>query len=778
MTALVAVVAIAIGTLLLGECQLASADEGQFRFPSTGVSVEDHAVLLAVDDVSLPLKRNLAYFITKPDVRPEPILSPSRDNRDAPDYLATHFYGTVLHDEDRFRMWYYPCHLGRNPDWPAELQAQADRWEIAIVPGPLCYAESDDGIHWTKPNLGQLLFKGSRDNNAIDLPSALTANATIIKDESDPDPQRRYKLVFWSQYDPYDYPTMRLATSPDGIQWTTVPGAPLEAFLEHASFYQFGGKYIVNAQTFLPGESGRNRGRQGAAWISTDFDHWIQEGVESFALPYAEGPRRDEVHLGVGAASFGNVLVGLYCIWHNDADFANISGDFGLVVSNDGIAFREPVKGFPWLTAAESPATPVDGKDYTTVLCQANGIVNVGDETRIYHGRWRNVGWKPGMSEEDYYAEVALATIPRDRWGALGLVDEEKEGSVWSTAVQLPETGCTLALNADGIASMRVEIADEDFNPLPGHSGEHSGRAGDVDGLDREVAWPGEDLLNLAGQTVRFRIHMKKKADASPRLYALYLRALEAGSSVNTLETRTTANGNAFAIIQSATVPAPTLLVCAMDAESTLRNDPYGHTGAVLNPQGWNVIALDLPCHGTEQREGEPAQLAGWRYRVERGENIVTDWRRRVDEVLAHLVETGIAEPNRFVVEGTSRGGYMACQAAAGNPAIRAIAVYSPVTDLRGLSEFDGMADDALTAQLSLVNVAGDLVDRPVWIMIGSQDIRVGTGHAIEFARRIAAVADERVVDAKATLHVMPTKGHSSTNEWHNEAAAWILSLD
>lgn len=241
---------------------------------------------------------------------------------------------------------------------------------------------------------------------------------------------------------------------------------------------------------------------------------------------------------------------------------------------------------------------------------------------------------------------------------------------------------------------------------------------------------------------------------------------------------RTTPGGVAFALIQAETLPAPTLLLCALDAETTLTKDPYAHTGKVLHPMGWNVIAIDLPCHGTDQREGEPAQLEGWRYRVEHGENIVTDWRRRVDDVLAHLVQAGISQPGRFVAEGTSRGGYMACQAVAGNPAIRAVAAYSPVTDLRGLREFDGMENDALTEQLSLVHAADALVDRPLWIMIGSQDARVGTDRAVAFARRVVAVADERKQDGKVTLHVMPTKGHSSTNEWHDEAAAWMLSLE
>jgi hypothetical protein len=29
----------------------------------------------------------------------------------------------------------------------------------------------------------------------------------------------------------------------------------------------------------------------------------------------------------------------------------------------------------------DSPVTPVAGKNYPTILCQANGILNVGDET-------------------------------------------------------------------------------------------------------------------------------------------------------------------------------------------------------------------------------------------------------------------------------------------------------------------------------------------------------------------------------------------------------------
>jgi hypothetical protein len=107
-----------------------------FLFPTTGVKTERNAVLLAIDDASLPLKRNLCCYLSKPKVRREPVLTPSRENPLAPGYLAAHFYGTVLFDQGKFRMWYYPCHLGRNPDWLTTEQSP-----VTPVPGKQSLAE-------------------------------------------------------------------------------------------------------------------------------------------------------------------------------------------------------------------------------------------------------------------------------------------------------------------------------------------------------------------------------------------------------------------------------------------------------------------------------------------------------------------------------------------------------------------------------------------------------------------------------------------------------------
>src|SRR5688572_32871222 len=95
-----------------------------FHFPATGTRVEKSAVLLAIDDVSWPLRKNLCLTLSKPDVRSEPVLTPNAENPNAPDALAAHFYGTVLHDEGTFRMWYYPCSFKQGDAVPKGVPLQ------------------------------------------------------------------------------------------------------------------------------------------------------------------------------------------------------------------------------------------------------------------------------------------------------------------------------------------------------------------------------------------------------------------------------------------------------------------------------------------------------------------------------------------------------------------------------------------------------------------------------------------------------------------------------
>jgi pimeloyl-ACP methyl ester carboxylesterase len=238
---------------------------------------------------------------------------------------------------------------------------------------------------------------------------------------------------------------------------------------------------------------------------------------------------------------------------------------------------------------------------------------------------------------------------------------------------------------------------------------------------------------------------------------------------------RTTPSGAPFALLPAQPGgPAPTLLLLALAAADTLVTEPYCLVGRLLYARGWNVLSLDLPCHGADRRPGEPPQLEGWAERVRSGEDIAVGFQTRVNEVVGHLVTMGLADSAQMAVAGTSRGGFMALQAAAGNASFRAVTAFAPVTDLLVLREFAGQEQNPLTRRLALVNAVSVLADRAVWITIGNADARVGTGHAERFARAVGHAAVARGLEPRVTVQVLPVPGHTSLPGWHHQAADWL----
>ena len=79
-----------------------------------------------------------------------------------------------------------------------------------------------------------------------------------------------------------------------------------------------------------------------------------------------------------------------------------------------------------------------------------------------------------------------------------------------------------------------------------------------------------------------------------------------------------------------------------------------------------------------------------------------------------------------------------------------------PVTDLAALSEFKGKENSPMTRRLSLIEQVERLAGRNVWIVIGDQDERVGTKHAVDLAAAIESAARTRKVESRVKLHVLP----------------------
>ncbi len=133
------------------------------------------------------------------------------------------------------------------------------------------YAESADGVNWTKPILHQWKFRESSENNfiAVEPDSAWPGNAmeNVVYDPDDPDPQQRFK-GFLGAFG------RQPIVSPDGIHWKKLDVAPLPSQDESNLSYD------RQRRTFIATlKTGGPFGRSHAIWTSTDFRHWTNTGV-------------------------------------------------------------------------------------------------------------------------------------------------------------------------------------------------------------------------------------------------------------------------------------------------------------------------------------------------------------------------------------------------------------------------------------------------------------------------------------------------------------------
>lgn len=225
--------------------------------------------------------------------------------------------------------------------------------------------------------------------------------------------------------------------------------------------------------------------------------------------------------------------------------------------------------------------------------------------------------------------------------------------------------------------------------------------------------------------------------------------------------------------------PAPTVFLFATAFPGMHGDSHYTGVARLLAPHGFLAVALEPPCHGADAKKDEPAEIPGWRHRLEKGDELIGHFTKRVSAVLDHLIKEGYTDPEQVAVCGTSRGGFLAYHFAAADPRVKAAAGFSPVTNLLALREFAGMEKHEPTRQLNVQEHAGRLAGRSVWISIGNHDERVSTDDAVAFARKVVRESAARQKDKNRPLPVVlivgESVGHSGIAREHEQAAAWLL---
>jgi len=488
--------------------------------------------LFAFDQVAIPFSQNLRLEMRSPTRHPSnPVVR--RGKPGTPDAFGVQFYGSVIREVGKFRMWYGAF------DDDVESKVASSRWRPA-------YAESKDGVHWVKPNLGLVKYRGNKNNNLIltDPAGLGMINLKVLADPEDPNPERRYKI---STHVYFRHNTRLGSLAPfasaDGLRWKLLmPAKPVKAELREEDlvlpvvhFEPCGGLYKWDGMYYICGQNGMNatrpyHGRVVRMYRSADFVNWSHTSNIGFVRTAQHtilGPGRslegEQVHEGISVWNRGNVLLGLYGRWHGAKEWKDITIDLGFVVSNDGLNFREPAYEWTLLQRGEDGAWDQGG------LLQGQGFENIGDETYIYYGTWdpRQHGKTPERGG------VGIAVLPRDRFGDL-VVEEAGKGpgdyqmpviqSEFVTAPVPVKKGVAhrFYLNADGLgaqASLKIELLDNQEHPLPEMS-----TVVRQNGFHAPIAWNGKTAIAGLPEQIRLKVSFEGEQNTRIRFSALYVQ--------------------------------------------------------------------------------------------------------------------------------------------------------------------------------------------------------------------------------------------------------------
>ena len=504
----------------------AAADqEGVTVYASIPATVPE-ATLFAFDDVSIPFRQNLYVRLQRPRKHPaNPVLKAGE--KEQPDELHAEFYGSVIRHQGKFKMWYVAMDEGKRPR-----------------KGRPAYAESSDGIHWVKPNLGLVEYRGSRNNNLVLIePFPMVGTHLIVLHEpEDPDPERRFKMTMEVKGTVGDRQinTSVPFYSSDGLRWrvaldTALQNGPVPTrdlvfppeSLEQSGLYKWQGMYYLTAHQVYPRvwlPDGQPTGRVMVVFRSSDFVHWsgtkalgfIRYGYRSTAV--GEG---EEAHMPASIWQRGNVLLGLYGMWHGAPRWEDLREDLGLLISNDGIHFREALPDFVFLPYGE------DGTWDARGLLSGQAFENVGDQTYIWYGSWLISDY---WASEDHRA-IGLATLPRDRLGSLStkFSPQTPQGDSalpagFVTCALKTDRKAKLWINAEGLSPrgrLRVELLDELERPLPAYSGDHAAIL-ERSGFRERLSWKGKGQIETP-QRFRIKVSFEGPQREAIKFYALYV---------------------------------------------------------------------------------------------------------------------------------------------------------------------------------------------------------------------------------------------------------------
>lgn len=439
--------------------------------PHNGPIDIDNKKILFVDEQYLAKADGLRLKLHPPRKTGEAILVSEH-----PWENATLNWFSVLQHGNKYRMW-YECYDVAG--WPTTDDTS------------FCYAESDDGLRWTKPKLGLVSYQGRKDNNILfrqigeGQARSRVHGSSIFLDPSAP-PESRFKCVSQGTFHGRSDRPQLIAgmTSADGLNWTRLsqPICPVFADSQYSGFWDPALKKYV-----LFGRVG-GRGRAVGRSISERFEefpdlslvtqtnerHPVDSDLYNPAcIPY---PGASQLYLMMPS------------LFQHKPDTLDIH----LCVSRDGLQWTWPDQTVPFIPLGRP------GEFDSGSLYMANGCFEVGDELWFYYSG------SPLKHEEATLDKLAVpsnrrvfsrAIAERDR--LVSVTDDAGGGGGILHTPLLRFSGQSLVINATARPGghVRVGLLDALGKPIPGRGIEDC-IALTTDNRSWTVAWTNGDRLS------------------------------------------------------------------------------------------------------------------------------------------------------------------------------------------------------------------------------------------------------------------------------------------
>lgn len=419
---------------------------------------------------------------------------------------ATLGWFSVMDDANTCKMWYEVYDV---EGWPTSDDTS------------FCYAESTDGITWTKPDLTLFPYHDTANTNILfrligpEGARSRVHGSCVFKDPTAP-PEARYKAVSQGSFakstplpgDPPVSTFYRIAgmTSPDGIHWSRHP-EPICTVMADSQYSCFWDEAL--RQYVLYGRA-NGRGRALGRSASPDFTKFdpLNLVLETFATT---PPDRDLYNPAAMKYPFAQSVHFMFpSLYNHETDTLDIR----LAVSRDGIHWTWPEPDKPFI--ALGPAGAFDSGS----LYMGQGFIRRNNEIWQYYSGSplrHNEAELPNLTKPGNARIYSRVITQLDRYIS---ADAGPEGGHFTTPPLL-FTGNSLRLNAKVApgGSIRVELQDPNTGPIPGYT-LNDCLPITTDAPDIPVTWTDHpEVTSRANTPTQLRIHLTNAS-----LYAFQFR--------------------------------------------------------------------------------------------------------------------------------------------------------------------------------------------------------------------------------------------------------------